>query len=658
MGFRPSGSGSDRETSSAGAAAWSRSRATVVLALLVLVALGLRGYRLGAPALWVDEAESALNALTIVADGLPGATYLGQPLYENTLMRPWPGHPEYEFRDLSYSDRGLAVYHSWLPLYAIAAAFRVAGVSGADARLGPPAHQASLADLEYWTAVPRVPSLLFSAVLVVAAWALGRAVHGPAVAAGLALATATSNFFVYAGRQARYYSAALAFDAVCGLAIWQAWRRGRLRDHALAGLSIGVLFHAHSVSAVAMTAVYVACVPLGFRQPRLWLRLTTAGITAAVLIVPWAIWSGLLTQAVQQPPARDYLDAAMVLWSLPTTDPVAIATFLAGLAWFTAAYAGCGPESWRRPILDQTPALYFAACWLLLSYAVFVAVMPAASYFPFRLRLFVAVPGLLVIALVAATACRAVRPGWPFLPVAVLAGLLVFSRQLPPSLPGDFDPRFADLIQQIQRWTLRDGRIYASPNDHLVFTYYTGRPVQSVAAVRRAWLDAYPGDLVILEGVQYLRPNTIQAQEVARGAGVALSPADATIAAQDALMRATTVHLQASGLQPTALPSLPARASDQPLLELTRDLTRQAAAQSTRGTPLGRQSFATWEDYRTRFFFWFANPEQRAGPHLNYATCRTRARVTVHPSGHTVLDCRTRPVRPLLGPSEAREDVP
>ncbi len=223
--------------------------------------------------------------------------------------------------------------------------------------------------------------------------------------------------------------------------------------------------------------------------------------------------------------------------------------------------------------------------------------MPAASYFPFRLRLLVAVLGLLVIALVVATACRAVRPGWPFLPVAVLAALLVFSGQLPSLFPGEFDVRFADLIQQIQRWTLRDGRIYASPNDHLVFTYYTGRPVQSVAAVRRAWLDAYPGDLVILDGVQYLRPNVTEAQEIASRVGVVLSPTEATIAAQEALMGATTLNLQASGLQPTALPPMPARATDQPLLELTRDLTRRAAAQNSRGTLLGRRSFATWEDY-------------------------------------------------------------
>jgi len=87
--IRTSSLGIARQESS-GSTALSRGRTAAILAILVLVALGLRGYRLGAPALWVDEAESALNALTIVADGLPGDSYLGQPLYENTLMRPGP----------------------------------------------------------------------------------------------------------------------------------------------------------------------------------------------------------------------------------------------------------------------------------------------------------------------------------------------------------------------------------------------------------------------------------------------------------------------------------------------------------------------------------------------------------------------------------------
>ena len=84
--------------------------------------LALRARNLGWPPLWADEAESAINALTIVAEGLPTDHHLGLPIYENTLVRPWPESAEYEFRDISYSDRGLAVYHGWIPLYAIAGA--------------------------------------------------------------------------------------------------------------------------------------------------------------------------------------------------------------------------------------------------------------------------------------------------------------------------------------------------------------------------------------------------------------------------------------------------------------------------------------------------------------------------------------------------------
>ena len=71
----------------------------------------------------VDEAESSINALTILEHGYPTDRYLGLPIYENVLLTPTSHDEEYEFKDPSYSDKGLAVYHGWLPLYSIAAAF-------------------------------------------------------------------------------------------------------------------------------------------------------------------------------------------------------------------------------------------------------------------------------------------------------------------------------------------------------------------------------------------------------------------------------------------------------------------------------------------------------------------------------------------------------
>ena len=75
-----------------------------------------------------DEAESAMNATTILDHGVPTGTYLGLPIYENTLTEPWPGNTEYEFRDSSYSSKGVTIYHGWLPLYSMAASFKFFGV--------------------------------------------------------------------------------------------------------------------------------------------------------------------------------------------------------------------------------------------------------------------------------------------------------------------------------------------------------------------------------------------------------------------------------------------------------------------------------------------------------------------------------------------------
>ena len=48
-----------------------------------------------------------MNALTILEHGVPRGEYLGLPIYENTLTEPWPGNREYEFRDSSYTAKGM-----------------------------------------------------------------------------------------------------------------------------------------------------------------------------------------------------------------------------------------------------------------------------------------------------------------------------------------------------------------------------------------------------------------------------------------------------------------------------------------------------------------------------------------------------------------------
>lgn len=623
---------------------------STIVALLVLLAIGLRGYGLGAPLLWVDEAESALNALTIVADGVPSDTYLGQPLFENTLVRPWPEHPEFEFRDVSYSDRGLAVYHSWIPLYAIAATFRLAGVTAAEARRGPPMRDrdASAEEIALWTAIPRLPSLLFSALLVIVLWRLGVEIHSEGVGFALALAGATSSFLVFAGRQARYYSASLAAETASGLAIWIAWQRGRVRDHVVAGALIGVLFHTHSVSAMAMTAVYLACLPLGRHQPRIAWRLMAAGAAAAALILPWVVWSGLLHHVGYLPPAREYMDLAKIFRSVVTTNPPILATTVIGLLWLALArFARIGPR-WRQPILDRQAALYFASVWLLLTYAFFIGLIPAASFAMFRLRLVVAVPGLVVMALVVAAACRALNLRATWAPVLALSAVLLVSRQLPPRLAGGEDQAFVDLIQEVKAWPLEDdARIYASPNDHLILTYYSGRHVQSFAPVRRDWFER-ADNVVVIAGRRYDAPPIAAVQAVASQHGVTLDRANAHALARAGVQAATAEDFVAAGITPQDLAPLQPRSLAPAVVRLVRDRTRLNVDETMAGTPLDGEPFDTWEDFRHAFFYWFVNPPQRAGDGLNYRSCLARAHAIVHPSGYTLFDCRRHP-HPVTG---------
>src|SRR5687768_10414332 len=71
----------------AGRLAWP---SYLLLALLVAAAALLRFPDLGVRSMWVDEAESSINAITILEHGLPVDHYLGTPIYENTLVEPWP----------------------------------------------------------------------------------------------------------------------------------------------------------------------------------------------------------------------------------------------------------------------------------------------------------------------------------------------------------------------------------------------------------------------------------------------------------------------------------------------------------------------------------------------------------------------------------------
>ena len=242
-----------------------RHFAALLAGVLILAGVLLRVDWMSRTGLWCDEAESAINALTILDRGLPLNEYLGIPIYENTLTEPWDGHPEYEFRDSSYSPQGLAVYHGWLPLYAIAASQALFGLR-ADHPVDPLVVQHGADEIGLRTTAPRVPSIVFSALCMLIIYLLGRDLGG--TTAGLAALTlmAFNAKTVDFGYQARYYSLTLLMTAFAAWCLLRMVRLGRWRDFLLLGLAEALLFHTHQLSAMIFAAAALVTAPAVIRR--------------------------------------------------------------------------------------------------------------------------------------------------------------------------------------------------------------------------------------------------------------------------------------------------------------------------------------------------------------------------------------------------------
>jgi hypothetical protein len=266
----------------------------------------------------------------------------------------------------------------------------------------------------------------------------------------------------------------------------------------------------------------------------------------------------------------------------------------------------------------------------------------------------IAVPLMLALSLLVAAISRALRPSSAWLPAAGMALVLVLWNELPPRFQRPQGGETAAFIGMIRDWALAPGgRLFASPNEHLALTYYSGRPVQSIFPVRRKWLDEFDKDLIILESSSYDPLSAFTVRETAGRMGRTLTGAEAETLGREARLFATQADLQASGVF-VANPLRQPDALDQALAEQVRPSTRLAVREFVKGTLYERDAaLSTWQDFRVAFFYWFSDRTLRTGPQLNYGACRSTARAILLPNGYTVLDCRTAtgpsllPARPL-----------
>jgi hypothetical protein len=522
--------------------------------LCIIIGLCLRIVAMCNSTLWADEAESCINALTILESGVPVSTYQGQPIFENTLLKPAPDDPEYEFLDISYSEKGLAVYHGWLPLYSIALAQAIGGISP-DKASDTPVLIHGAEDVFFRTVVPRIPSVIFSITFLITLYLLLRRIaNEPAALIALVFLCFNQHAIKY-GVEARYYSLTLCLSAFCASAAYMLYKYGRWRDYLLLGLCEGLLFHTHQLSSLIFALSCFLLIPRILRHENWVLKSASAASFSALLTIPWAYYTGFFSAASGIPKAHELFSSRLdwIRYLIERPTPLAIVGSLVVLLIVTLILNNRGVV-WIRDVPKRLKIYTFCIIWSLTAYCAFQLLVPAASYFFERLTLIILVPTIAFLGMVIAEVINfksqrtqiIASISIPLLLLGIVSDLPKLDKSLSPDTQS-----LSEVFNVIEKLDpTAPIRIYATPNHHLPLAYYTGLPIQSIAPIRKSYLSHHQGPLLFFEGSWiHTEPDSAQIIKASREIGIELN--EPQLEASIALIR---LHMIGAQLNTRGLP--------------------------------------------------------------------------------------------------------
>jgi hypothetical protein len=578
---------------------------------------------------WVDEAESSINALTIVENGYPTDAYLGIPIYENTLLQPWPENQEYEFRDLSYSDKHVAVYHGWLPLYAIAGSFALHGITPDEAN-GARSIKHDLSERKRRTRAARLPAVLFGLLFLAVVFAGGRRLYGPDAAwAGLVVGS-IYPYHLAISRQARYYSAEVALTTACAVSLWLFVKDCKWKHVYLAAVAFTLLFHTHLLSFFAAGLVCLLVAPLIVRRHEGGVRkLVAFTVLVAAGTLPWITATKFYEQQGRIPRAWTLLNLPGDFWRYP---PVQTSSAIGGilLALLTAWVVVMKPRVSQRlvmPAKQLGPVLLFLGVWAVCGYATFFAFAPTVSFDGSRLNLSYWGPLFLLASVGSAAIARVLVPRHS----VVLAPLVLLVIFFATGHRLNFHETFsagswkadAIVLDQLGAMPLeRTTKLYAAPNDHLVLSFYSGLPVQDITPVRKSYLDSYRGNIVFIDRSISVDTGLLTAESVRAAAlrgGLRLSPETAetwSILLRTRDYREAMLKSLSRG-PPQKIEPVPPfgwQLLDAQHRKISLVFTNSSLELVTRGFDI-----SSWSDWRVVLKYRFVGPAARSGIHANYA---------------------------------------
>jgi hypothetical protein len=621
-----------------------------ILAALVLTGVGLRAIYLPAPALWVDEAESAINGMSILKYGVPVGEYLDIPVFENTLVRHNATDPEYAFDDASYNRDGLAIYHGWLPLYAIALSQRLFGIEPGRTQLAEPP---SLAEARLRTLAARLPAVVFSAAFLVMIFLLARSSFGEVTAWTTLVAAVFSWSLIWLGHQSRYYSLTLLLTATVLFLLLRLARHGRTGDYAMVLGVYVLLFYTHLLSFFVAVVSFAALLPWLARHRHWFGHVVALAAVGSTLTIPWLVYTDYFSYLGEVPRAWPLLEMPKGLFIYPSLNIDMTILYLIGMVILIAVW-WFGRDSHRGHMLDWELPVYLIVVWGVVAYLAYLFLIPAPSFFFNRISLVVLVPGTVLAAAVLSYLAHFLSAKHTIVvaPILCLVFLVVTEHvQWLPAPDIDNVDTYAPVNQLDALGLSASARYYAPPNDQLPLSYYSGLAFQSIAPIRKTYLGEWPGEIVLVEKA-VTKPNAeiISARaliEAATAAGEPLSNEDAVLLSRRLASRPEREQADAAGFKVVPpLSAVPGYA--EPLLDAYRALLRERTAKwlSAEGDSPIRAGFEmnNATDWWNAFFYRFVDPESRSGDRANYYQRMCGAEMFLEPGAYWKVSVSRHPV--------------
>jgi hypothetical protein len=215
-----------------------------------------------------------------------------------------------------------------------------------------------------------------------------------------------------------------------------------------------------------------------------------------------------------------------------------------------------------------------------------------------------------------------------------------------------------DMIARLRTMRLEpDTKLYCTPNHQLALTYMTGLPVQSVAPVRKQFIDQYAGPIVLIDSTEpYELVSWRELKDIAASYGQPISTEEAK--RLEGPMSTWLRRQELPGKVASVDPPLVGPAFAPRVAEYQKRVTAKSLDEFYRkgsNNPLLRAyRLDDWSDWWPVFFYRFVDPEKRMHENLNYAERIRTARAEVLDCGWVVYHCpplamaRNAPVQPQV----------